>query len=153
MRTAPVTKILDSVTMDDLAELLKDAGFRAEAVDDAALGRSLRSATGGVTFEVRPGNVRTDDAQRCVDFTYTTLIRCGPGLPGDLVNDWNTKKRFGRLHQRGDLVVLEQDVIIAGGVTRANLSASLELWNQLVNQLLLALRTALSGDVGQADGA
>ncbi|MBF1801690.1 YbjN domain-containing protein [Alloalcanivorax profundimaris] len=133
------TPIIDSVTLGDLAELLREAGYRTNESEQNGL-RQLLSASQGVGFAVRPGNPQVEDAERLLDFTLSCALRIDGVLPEGMVATWNRSKRFGRLGQQGDFLVLEMDVLVAGGVSRGHLRTSVELWDRLMRELLLYLR-------------
>ncbi|HID9853408.1 TPA: YbjN domain-containing protein, partial [Pseudomonas aeruginosa] len=49
-------------------------------------------------------------------------------------------RRFGRLSQQGEFLVMEMDVIVAGGVSPANLRSHIELWDRLLQEFIAYLR-------------
>jgi hypothetical protein len=61
----------------------------------------------------------------------------------DIVNRWNTLRRFGRLHLNPGLLLLTMDVSAVGGVTRDHLRANLEIWDRLLPDLVAYLREEL----------
>jgi hypothetical protein len=61
------------------------------------------------------------------------------------------EKRFARLSVQGVFLVLELDVIVAGGVSENYLRATTELWDRLLQEFLLFLRANASAqDVADA---
>lgn len=132
-----MTDLVRTVTMADLATMLQQKGFRAEAAEWAGGREALRSAAGGVGFNLVAGN-GADGAYR--DFTYFASFRLD-GLPLEgICGKWNAARRFARLHARDGLLNFEMDVLLATGVSEGYLAVILELWNQLLNELLAALR-------------
>ena len=53
-----MTDLVRTVTLDDLAAMLRDKGFRAEKIDWPGGREALASATGGVGFTVVAGKRR-----------------------------------------------------------------------------------------------
>lgn len=132
-----MTDLVQKVTADDLATVLRDRGFRAEKVEWPAGREALRSAAGGVGFNVILGNGQ-DGAYN--DFTYFANFRL-EGLPlDDVCDEWNRGRRFMRAHSREGLLNVEMDVTLGTGVDRNYVGFTVELWNQLLNELLAALR-------------
>ncbi|WP_127088819.1 YbjN domain-containing protein [Aquabacter cavernae] len=132
-----MTDLVRTVTVDDLAAMLQQKGFRAEPVEWPGGRAALRSATGGVSFNVVSGN-GTNGAYH--DFTYFASFRID-GLPVDeICGKWNAARRFGRVHSRDGFLNFEMDVMLGTGVSDGYLAVTLELWNQLLNELLAALR-------------
>jgi hypothetical protein len=132
-----------SITPERLGELLQAAGYRVEHRRDDNGTPLIASATGGVSFNVRLGNRAQPPVEGYLDFTYLTVIRFeGGDFPLDRVNEWNRTKRFGRLHRVSDFIVFDMDVIAAAGVTERHLRATLELWDRLIQELMVWLRGA-----------
>ena len=75
-----------------------------------------------------------------LDFTLSCALRIQGALPENMVSDWNRDKRFSRLTHQGDFLVLEMDVVVAGGVGAAHLRTQVELWDRLMREFLLYLR-------------
>lgn len=61
-------------------------------------------------------------------------------MPAGLTERWNLSRRFGRLSQQGEFLVMEMDVIVAGGVSPANLRSHIELWDRLLQEFIAYLR-------------
>ncbi len=136
-----MAELIDILSLGDMCKALQDLGFRAEIGTAPDGNPMISSASGGVNFNLRPGN-RNDDG--FVDFSLFVAFRVEPKLAEVAVAEWNKGRRFGRLYAPEGLVVLEMDVIVAGGVTPKFLRGNLEIWNRLLNELLTYLR-----DTGQ----
>ncbi len=141
--------ILASLVPETLRDLLQDAGCRVAIVAPppeapAGLPPILRSATNGMAFEVRFADPLPDDAKRFAGFTLVAGLRVVGDLPSALVNRWNGERRFGRLFLQAGMLLLVQDVILAGGVTRGHLRAQVALWDRLIQELMLYLRAELA---------
>ena len=130
-----------SLIPERLAEFFKAAGYRAEIAQDNAGVPHLRSATGGVQFNVRFGNRAAPPVEGFMDFTYMVVIRVQEGdFPLERVNEWNRQRRFARLQKADDFLIMDFDVICAGGVTETYLRGTLELWDRLVQELVQYLQ-------------
>ncbi len=132
-------KLLETVALSDIAAALQQAGFRAEPGKLPDGSEVLRSATGGVEFTVRVGNA---GPKSVLDFAFAAPFRVVEPVLKAAPGEWNPIKRFSRLYEREGLLVLELDVLVAGGVGPQYLRAYVEIWNRLVNDLLLYLRAA-----------
>lgn len=135
--------IIATVDIEGLSDLLLAAGYRvtrSEQGEPGEEGKSVQllSASQGIGFALRPGNRAAEN--QYLDFTLSCALRVQGTLPDALINDWNTAKRFARLTLQSEFLVLEQDVIVAGGVTQAHLRASCEIWDRLLQEFLLFLR-------------
>ncbi len=134
--------LIDSLTADGLADVFKDAGYRVTLAEQNGVVQLL-SASQGIGFAVSFGNpaVTPDGEQAAyIDWTFSCALQVQGELPADLVPSWNRTRRFARLSQQGPFVVLEHDVMVAGGVSPRHLRSSIELWDRLLQEFLLHLR-------------
>ncbi|WP_445656984.1 YbjN domain-containing protein [Achromobacter sp. NCFB-sbj8-Ac1-l] len=142
--------ILD-VNAERLQELLQSAGYRVTVSEQNGMVQLL-SASQGVGFAVRLGNPAAEDGHY-LDYTLSCALRVQGELPAGLAERWNVEKRFARLTVQGAFLVLELDVILAGGVSENYLRATAELWDRLLQEFLLFLRanaTSQASDAGAA---
>jgi Putative bacterial sensory transduction regulator len=140
--TTPVTAetLLSIVSGEQVAETLRLAGYRASHGEQD--GRFLiQSAAQGLGFIVSGGNSAGEvAADRYIDFSFSCLIQVEGDFPDARIAAWNEGKRFGRLFRRGPLLVLSQDVIVAGGVSPRYLLGQCELWDRLLHDFVAFLR-------------
>lgn len=135
--------VIVKITLDDLRAAMQQVGYRVEELTDPVANLTyLRSATGGLTFDIRPGN-RLADAESFVDAAFTAVLQVQGELPLDLINRWNATRRFARLQLSQQFLVLSLDVSVAGGVTADHLRAQIEIWDRLVQELIVYLRDEL----------
>lgn len=147
----PKTDLL-SLTPDSLRELMRQAGYRAAIVkgpDEAPL---LCSATSGLPFEARFLNPAPGEAKGYADVMLTAGLQVQGDLPLDLVNRWNSTKRFARIYIGQSHLILAMDIVMLGGVSREHLVAQIELWDRLLQELVPYLRSAAS-EVAAMNGA
>lgn len=130
--------LVEAVSVEQLASVFRGAGYRVTVAEQN--GRpQLMSASQGVGFVVRFGNPGAE-ADTHIDYTLSCALQVQGELPAELVPGWNRTRRFARLSQQGPFVVLEHDVMVAGGVSPRYLRASIELWDRLLQEFLLHLR-------------
>jgi hypothetical protein len=142
-------EILSSVTPDLLRDLLQDAGCRVMIAAPSANAPSgsppvLRSATNGLAFEIRFTDPVSQDAARFAGFALMAGLMVQGDLPSALISRWNAERRFARLFLQTNMLILAQDVTLAGGVGRDHLRAQIILWDRLVQDLLHYLRGELA---------
>ncbi|WP_339649803.1 YbjN domain-containing protein [Halopseudomonas pelagia] len=130
--------LFESMDIAQLSAMLQNAGYRSTEVDQNGLVQLL-SASQGIGFVLRPGNPGEEPGQ-VVDFTLSCALQIQNGLPANLVSEWNRIKRFSRLSEQGDFLVLTKDVVVAGGVSERYLRANMELWDRLLQDYVLFLR-------------
>ncbi len=142
------TSLIQTVTADNLTELLQDAGLRVSRSDQNGPVQLL-SASQGAGFSVRFGNPGPKEGE-FVDYTFRCALHVQGELPDDLVDSWNVGKRFACLTvQGGSFLVLEMDVVVAGGVSQNHLRAMIELWDRLLQEFLMFLHQYVRQEGGQ----
>jgi len=135
--------ILMTMSPEQIGDILKGLGYRAEHRTDNSGLPLIASATNGINFNVRLGNRANAPAEGFIDFTYLTIIKIDGDFPLEKINEWNRNRRFSRLHKVDDFIVLDMDVIVAGGITEQHFRATMELWERMLQELMAWLR----GDV------
>lgn len=136
--TDTTTTMIQSLSVERLQELLQSMGYRV-TVSEIAGRRQLHSATQGIGFIVRPGNPSQVEGE-FIDYTVSCALRVEGELPTGVTDAWNIGKRFSRLTKQENFLVLETDVIVAGGVDVKYLRATAELWDRLLQEFVLFLR-------------
>jgi Putative bacterial sensory transduction regulator len=137
--------IIDKLTLDGLRELIQLAGYRVEAMTDPVANIPyLRSATNGLPFDIRLGSRLAADERSFIDVALVAVLQVQGDLPLDLVNRWNATRRFARLQLSPPFLALSLDFSLAGGVTQTHLRAQIDIWDQLVQQLIVFLREELA---------
>lgn len=141
--------ILD-VSAERLQEVLQSAGYRVTVSEQNGMVQLL-SASQGVGFAARMGNPALPEGQ-FLDYTLSCALCVQGELPAGLAERWNVEKRFARLTVQGAFLVLELDVIVAGGVSENYLLATTELWDRLLQEFLLFLRANAAPGAGEEAG-
>lgn len=132
------SQTIQSVSLKQLQELLQQMGYRVTESEQAG-NRQLLSASQGIGFALRLGNP-ANEADQAMDYTLSCALRVQGEMPAGIESAWNIGKRFARLAVQGEFLVLEMDVIVAGGVAPTYLQATAELWDRLLQEFLLFLR-------------
>jgi len=131
-------ELLRSINASEMSDAIKAVGCAVTAVEQDGVVR-LHSASHGIGFQVLWGNAVS--AGEYADLTLSCPLRVqGGSLPEGVLASWHRSKRFARVAQHGDFVVLEMDLIAAGGVTPEHLVLTLHLWTQMMGQFFLHLR-------------
>ncbi|UZT80853.1 YbjN domain-containing protein [Ectopseudomonas chengduensis] len=130
--------MIQSVTPQHITEHLQASGYRVNQVEQGG-SVQLLSASQGIGFAVRFGNPAVVEGS-FLDFTFNCALRIQGELPAGLAEVWNATRRFARLSQQGDFLVLEMDAIIAAGVSEDHLKSLIELWDRLLQEFVVYLR-------------
>jgi hypothetical protein len=132
-------QVIQTLTPASLTEILQAAGYRVSTSEQNGVVQLL-SASQGIGFSVRFGNPANEPAGAFLDYTLSCALRVQGEVPTELVARWNESKRFARLTHQGPFLVLEMDVVVAGGVTEQQLRVHTEIWDRLLQEFLLFLR-------------
>lgn len=151
----PASELLNTVNAEQVSDAIKAAGCAVTTTEQDGT-TWLHSASHGIGFQVLWGNAVTPG--QYADFTLSCPLRVQGGvLPEGVLTEWHRTKRFARVALHGDFVVLEMDVMVAGGVAPAHLAVSLQLWTQMMGQFFLHLRNykpeSVAGTEAEADTA
>lgn len=131
--------LIETVTADSITTLLQDAGCRVNRIEQNQVVQ-LATASQGIGYNVRFGNAAQGKTGEFLDFTYSCTLRVQGEIPDGLANQWNASRRFARLSVQGEFLVLEQDVVVADGVSPKNLLGSLVLWDRVLQEFVIYLR-------------
>lgn len=136
---------ITSLDLDELRDAFQQAGYRVETVTDPVTNAPyLRSATGGLAFDIRPGNRLNDAPRRFLDAVFIAVFQVQGELSLDLVNRWNLTRRFGRLQYSPPFLMFTMDIGVFGGVSRVHLRGQIETWDRLAQELIAYLREELN---------
>jgi len=141
-----MSDMFNPLTIETMREHLLANGFRAEIVADANAGiQFVRSATSGLSFDIRMGNRLATEQLGFADAAFVAVFNILGDFPLDQVNAWNCTRRFGRLqidtsNPGHKFLVLCMDVVVAGGISRQNFDAQIAIWDGLIQQLIPWLR-------------
>jgi len=147
-----ISELLVAVTPEQVSEAIKSAGCSVTALEHNGVAH-LHSASQGVGFQVLWGNGAAEAGQ-FIDFTMSCPLRVQGGvLPPGLIAEWHRNKRFARIVEHGEMIALEMDVIVAGGVSKNHLSMTFQLWTQMMGQFFLHLRNFAAQEADAAPAA
>lgn len=130
--------MIHAISSESLQTLLQSMGYRV-TVSEHEGNPQLLSASQGIGFAVRPGNPAQTEGE-FIDYTFSCVLRVQGEIPEAMPNNWNTYKRFARFSVQSPFLVLEMDVVVAGGVSENYLRATTEVWDRLLQELILFLR-------------
>jgi len=143
--------LLDAVTPEQVSDAIKAAGAAVTIIEQDGAVR-LHSASHGIGFQVLWGNPVT--TSQYTDFTLSCPLHVQGGkLPEAVLASWHRTKRFARVAQHGDFVVLEMDVWVTGGVAPAYLAFAMRLWMQMMGEFFLHLRNCSPAAETHGDAA
>jgi len=123
--------VVTSFTPDQVASILRDAGYRAEIVHE---NDKYRILTGMGGYKVVLYLYCTDT--KCTSLDWDVSFTAAPKYTLTLVNKWNREKRYAKAYIANDgAFYLEYSLDFSGGVTKQTLAASASLFDSFVNGL------------------
>lgn len=141
-----MSDLITAISPQQLAHILQQAGYRANEVSNGQMVQ-IQSATQGIGFVINFGNVVSEQNREFVDFSFNCTLNIEGNVRPELVADWNRSRRFARLSQQGQWLVLVMDVMVAGGVSAAWLQGQCELWDALLREYIRHLQTPATASV------
>jgi hypothetical protein len=125
---------------DDLATIVRDAGYRAE-VDTENNRPRIRAGMAGYNVVIYLYQC-TDDGT-CGSLQYSVGLTKSPNYTLTLVNKWNEEKRYAKayLDKNGNMY-LEYDLSFSGGITRETVKAAARLFDDLAADFRTMLSAA-----------
>jgi len=143
--------MLTTLSPTDVSDAIKAAGGAVTAIEQGGI-TYLTSASHGISFQILWGNAI--EPGHYADLTLSCPLRVQGGtLPDGLIADWHRSRRFARLAQHGDFVVLEMDVVAAGGISTEHLATQIRLWMQMMGEFFVYLRNYRDQPATQAAAA
>lgn len=136
------TAVAGTVRADDpdsVLAALRSAGFGAELRRTNRGDPLISAATpDGLPFHARFFGCRNGAGCTSLQLLAGFAAR---RVPAETVNDWNAALRFGRVHvTEGGQPLLAFDLLLEpGGLTAAQFTARLELWERLMDETLARL--------------
>jgi hypothetical protein len=115
-----------------IADLLKDIGYRAELTKDDTGDPKIESAAAGASFSIY--FYGCTDGRDCSSIQFSSGFDLDNALNLSSVNDWNTRKRYGKVYvdDEGDPYI-EFDINLAGGgISEDAFRDSLDSWERLL---------------------
>ena len=124
-----VIAAMGAPTAEEIAQVLRDKGYRAEITVDGVGDPMVRSAADGANFGVYfygCANGRCSSLQFAVGFD-------GDPLTHETINRWNAEHRFGRAYLDGEMdPIMEMDVDVERGASTELIEEAVATWALLV---------------------
>ena len=134
--TAAAPAAAQNVTADNpqaIADLLKDWGYRAELTADDQGDPKINSSTSGANFAIYFYGCEAN--RNCTSIQFSSGFDLDSGTTMEVVNDWNTKKRYGKVYIDDEKdPYIEVDVnLYGGGIPQDTFRDTLESWERLLS--------------------
>jgi hypothetical protein len=125
--------LYSGVTIEEAADLMREAGYKAQIKTEEGQEPWIDSKASGLNFWVY--FYRCDDANpsRCQQVQFQSSFSTNKEEQ-DKATQWAVDKVFGRSYNVEDSTYFEHPVDLEGGVTADNFMRNLELWDRLMGE-------------------
>ena len=132
-------EVVNHLKPDDIAGVLRDAGFRAELLKQNNRWR-IHTGMGGRKITVY---LYCDESGACDSLTYSLGFTASSDFTLAMANKWNRDKRYAKAYIDTDGgMVMEYDLSFSGGVTRDTVAESARLFDRLVSMFDQAISSS-----------
>ena len=130
--------LISTVTTGTVQELLREAGLEARLAGTKEQPQVV-STVAGINFNVRFGTPMKDGSG-WTDFTFSAPFTVDQEVSPVIGAFWNRRNRFARVYRTQDQLLLDMDVIVAGGVTRPHVKYLIAVWADVAQLFVRHLR-------------
>jgi hypothetical protein len=124
--------VLEGVTADEMADVIRDAGYKAEVKMDSNNEPYIDSKASGLNFWVYL--YRCDGTpQKCLRIQFQSSFSTKQEHQDKAVQ-WNVDKVVGRAYNIKDSTYFDYVIDTDGGVSSTNLVRNVELWDTLMGE-------------------
>ena len=136
MNTAPEAiagpEMINAADPVHITEVMKSLGYRAELTTDDRGDPKIKSAAGGANFSV--WFYGCNDGKDCNSIQFSAGFDMANGLEMSSVNDWNTRKRYGKVYLDDENdPYIEMDMMVGTGMSRALFEENLSVWDRMIS--------------------
>ena len=121
------------ITAQEVAASMKGKGFQAEVTTDKDGDPLVKSVYEGTKFSVY--FYECSPKQRCKSIQYAAGFSMKGGISALKVEEWNRKKRFGRVYQDSESDPwIEMDMDMEHGATTEAMANNLDRWLVVIRE-------------------
>lgn len=130
--------LITEVTADSIQALLRELGWQTTlaGTKDAP---QVVSAVNGVNFNVRFGT-EAKGKRGWTDFTISAPFSVDQEISPYISVLWNRRNRFARVYRTDTQIFLDMDVVVSGGVGKANLKYQFAVWSDIARLFVRHLK-------------
>jgi len=131
--TGTRSSIINRITQEDMADVLREAGYRAE-IKQGKEQRYIRTAMSGYKVGVYFYDCNDEG---CAALQLSTLFDKAPNLTIEAANSWNSQHRYARayLDSSDGTFLFEYDFVLTG-VTTAYIKDNLSLYESQLGKVV-----------------
>jgi hypothetical protein len=133
-------EVVLSVNPEEMQKILQDIGYRAEILKNDEGKRRIRTRIG--SWNVTLNFYSCDDSETsCKSVGLRTFFTNDTKKTAAFANDWNRTKRFSKAYIDNDNDVnIEFDMLFRNGVTKENIRAYLDVYEDQLKEFVEAIK-------------
>ncbi|HTJ01674.1 MAG TPA: YbjN domain-containing protein [Methylovirgula sp.] len=131
------TDNITSVTPDQMAAIMRDAGYKADVYEFGTTTKHKAVATAMEGYKVRVYFYSCDAQNKCGSLNFETSFTKSPNFTLALTNKWNAEHRYTKLYidpSDGSLN-FDFDIFVYGGVTPKTIKDAVTLYDGTLGDL------------------
>jgi hypothetical protein len=128
---------ITSVTPDQMAAIMRDAGYKADVYEFGTTTKHKAVATAMEGYKVRVYFYSCDAQNKCGSLNFETSFTKSPNFTLALTNKWNAEHRYTKLYidpSDGSLN-FDFDIFVYGGVTPKTIKDAVTLYDGTLGDL------------------
>lgn len=126
---ASAQQIYESVTGDDLVEILTEVGYTAELGVDNVGEPMINGQIEGVAYTLFFYRCNDETPKQCLDLQFNSEFAFQKPVTLEMVNAYNTNNRFGQAYiDKDGRTSLDMSVTVQGGLTRQAIKENIDWW-------------------------
>ena len=107
-------------------------GYRAELTTDDGGDPKIKSAAGGANFSIY--FYGCESGKDCTSIQFSAGFDKANGLDLAVANDWNTRKRYGKVYLDDERdPYIEMDIDMEGGIRTELFADNLGIWDRMLS--------------------
>jgi hypothetical protein len=132
--------VILGVTPDEMKTIVQDIGYRAEVLTNDQGQQRIRTRIGG--WNVTLNFYSCEDKQTaCKSIGLRAFFENEKKKGAAFANDWNRDKRFTKVYiDKDNDVNIEFDILFRNGVTRSNIKAYFDVYEDQLRDFVDALK-------------
>lgn len=132
-------EVILSVTPEQMGAIMQDIGYRAEILKNDQGKRRIRTRIGG--WNVTLNFYSCDDKEDCKSIGLRSFFQNEKKKGAQFANEWNREKRFTKVYiDKDNDVNIEFDILFRNGITKSNLRAYLDVYEDQLKDFVEALK-------------
>ena len=130
--SAEALSVYTSFTAEELANVMKQFGYRAELATTADGAPEIKSAASGLNYLVLFYDCKTEGTRGCTSIQFIANLVMNDKVPFETINDFNKTTRYGQAMLLADNKPGLHMSLMVDGMTEQNLRRYFGVWESIL---------------------